>query len=123
MKKYDEIPQEIKMPVYWVMSNDNGDVDDVNGSPVFDLDEMANILTGRISDALGINVSIDILELEKSVHTETCPECNALCSAEKYDNASVRILCIKCEVLWDVKEDGTYNAEDNELYLKQMKGE
>ena len=62
----NEIPQEIKMPVYWVMLDDDGDVDDENGTPVFDLDEMAEELTDRISTAIGINVQISILELEEN---------------------------------------------------------
>ena len=48
---------EIKMPVYWV--------EDENGTPVFDLDEMSDELTDRIKDALGINISISMLELEE----------------------------------------------------------
>ena len=47
----------IKMPVYWV--------EDENGTPVFDLDEMSDELTDRIKDALGINISISMLELEE----------------------------------------------------------
>ena len=55
--KYNKIPNEIKMPVYWV--------EDENGTPVFDLDEMSDELTDRIKDALGINISISMLELEE----------------------------------------------------------
>tara|TARA_Y100000310_G_scaffold119659_1_gene118386 strand:- start:241 stop:444 length:204 start_codon:yes stop_codon:yes gene_type:complete len=65
MKKYNKIPNEIKMPVYWAMLNDDGEVDDENGTPIFDLDEMAEELTDRISIALGIDVHISILELEE----------------------------------------------------------
>ena len=63
--KYNKIPNEIKMPVYWVMLDDDGEVDDENGTPIFDLDEMAEELTDRIRDALGINLSISMLELEE----------------------------------------------------------
>jgi len=54
----NEIPNEIKMPVYWV--------EDENGTLVFDLDEMADTLTDRISTAIGIDVHISILELEEN---------------------------------------------------------
>ena len=62
MKKYNEIPNEIKMPVYWVMLNDDGEVDEENGTPVFDLDAMAEELTDRVSIALGLDTHISILQ-------------------------------------------------------------
>ena len=59
------IPNEIKMPVYWMMLNDDGDVDDENGSPVFDFEEMANELENRICNTLNRNVLITISETEE----------------------------------------------------------
>ena len=61
----NEIPNEISMPVYYQMLDANGDIDDENGTPVFDFEEMANELENRICNTLNRNVLITLSELEE----------------------------------------------------------
>ena len=62
-----KIPTKIEMPVYYQMVDANGDIDDENGTPVFDFEEMANELENRICDELDTNVLVmlSIEELEE----------------------------------------------------------
>ena len=60
-----KIPTKIEMPVYYQMVDANGDIDDENGTPVFDFEEMANDLENLICDILKRNILITISELEE----------------------------------------------------------
>ena len=59
-----KIPTKIEMPVYYQMVDANGDIDDENGTPVFDFEEMANELENLICKTLNRNVLITISELD-----------------------------------------------------------
>ena len=67
--KYEGIPRKIEMPVYWAMikdvNADNWEVDEENGTAVYDFEEMANELENRICEALNRNVLITISEVEE----------------------------------------------------------
>ena len=68
-EKYEDIPRKIEMPVYWAMikgvNADNWEVDEKNGTPVYDFEEMANELENRICNTLNRNVLITISEIDE----------------------------------------------------------
>tara|TARA_R110000824_G_scaffold28046_1_gene94580 strand:+ start:13 stop:219 length:207 start_codon:yes stop_codon:yes gene_type:complete len=62
--KYKDIVRGIEMPVYWVMLDDDFEIDEINGKAHYDFEEMANELENRICEALNRNVVITISEME-----------------------------------------------------------